>query len=243
MDGNGTCAVSRVDAAREKSLSRRRFRRSGPPRNCGNGGGPVLTDYLVLGLIGFAAQLVDGALGMAFGVISTAAMLSIGMPPAQASAIVHTAEIFTTGASASLPHLASQRRLAAGDTARHRGRARRGARRLDPVECRREHHAAVRGRLSRPARHLHPAQSLAARARRATRPAHGSGRSDLLQAFSMRAAAEAGVRSRRQASSAPVTRRAWRSARSTPPSSSSRSRRRRPSSSSSAPRRGKSCSR
>lgn len=60
----------------------------------------MLTDYVVLGLIGFAAQLVDGALGMAFGVISTAALLSFGLPPAQASAIVHTAEIFTTGASA-----------------------------------------------------------------------------------------------------------------------------------------------
>jgi len=60
----------------------------------------VLSDYIVLGLIGFAAQLIDGALGMAFGVISTSTMLAMGMPPAQASAIVHTAEIFTTGASA-----------------------------------------------------------------------------------------------------------------------------------------------
>src|SRR4029453_13526321 len=58
------------------------------------------TEYLLLGAIGFLAQLIDGALGMAFGVISTSAMLSMGMPPAQASAIVHTAEIFTTGASA-----------------------------------------------------------------------------------------------------------------------------------------------
>jgi uncharacterized membrane protein YfcA len=66
----------------------------------GTGGRPVLTDYLVLGLIGFGAQLIDGALGMAFGAITTTAMLSMGMPPAQASAIVHTAEIFTTGASA-----------------------------------------------------------------------------------------------------------------------------------------------
>lgn len=60
----------------------------------------MLDDYLLLGLIGFAAQLVDGALGMAFGVISTSAMLAMGLPPAQASAVVHTAEIFTTGASA-----------------------------------------------------------------------------------------------------------------------------------------------
>ena len=58
------------------------------------------TEYLLIAAIGFAAQMVDGALGMAFGVVSTTAMLSIGMPPAQASAIVHTAEIFTTGASA-----------------------------------------------------------------------------------------------------------------------------------------------
>jgi uncharacterized membrane protein YfcA len=60
----------------------------------------VLPDYLLLGAIGFAAQLVDGALGMAFGVICTTAMLSMGMPPAQASALVHTAEIFTTAGSA-----------------------------------------------------------------------------------------------------------------------------------------------
>lgn len=59
-----------------------------------------MEDYLVLALIGFAAQLVDGALGMAFGVVSTSALLAFGLPPAQASAIVHTAEIFTTGASA-----------------------------------------------------------------------------------------------------------------------------------------------
>ena len=59
-----------------------------------------MPDYVLLGAIGFLAQLVDGALGMAFGVISTTAMLSMGIPPAQASAIVHTAEIFTTGASA-----------------------------------------------------------------------------------------------------------------------------------------------
>ena len=54
---------------------------------------------LLLG-IGFAAQLVDGALGMAYGVLSNAAVLTMGLPPAQASALVHTAEIFTTGASA-----------------------------------------------------------------------------------------------------------------------------------------------
>jgi uncharacterized membrane protein YfcA len=59
-----------------------------------------MLEYLPLVAVGFFAQLIDGALGMAFGVISTTAMLSLGIPPAQASAIVHTAEIFTTSASA-----------------------------------------------------------------------------------------------------------------------------------------------
>jgi uncharacterized membrane protein YfcA len=35
-----------------------------------------LTDFVLLIAIGFSAQLVDGALGMAFGVISTSAMLT-----------------------------------------------------------------------------------------------------------------------------------------------------------------------
>lgn len=59
-----------------------------------------MSDFLLLLLVGFFAQLVDGALGMAFGVLSTAAMLTLGFPPAMASAVVHSAEVFTTGASA-----------------------------------------------------------------------------------------------------------------------------------------------
>lgn len=50
-------------------------------------------------LIGLGAQLVDGALGMAFGLVSSSVMLSMGLPPAQVSASIHTAEVFTTGAS------------------------------------------------------------------------------------------------------------------------------------------------
>jgi len=57
-------------------------------------------EFALLLAIGFAAQLVDGALGMAYGVLTNAALLSVGLPPAQASALVHTAEVFTTGASA-----------------------------------------------------------------------------------------------------------------------------------------------
>ena len=54
---------------------------------------------LIFALIGFAAQLVDGALGMAFGQISSTILISIGVPPAAASAGVHTAETFTTAVS------------------------------------------------------------------------------------------------------------------------------------------------
>lgn len=51
-------------------------------------------------LVGFVAQLVDGALGMAFGVITNTLLVSVlGMPPARASASVHLVEAFTTGAS------------------------------------------------------------------------------------------------------------------------------------------------
>lgn len=50
-------------------------------------------------LIGFAAQLVDGALGMAYGQISSTLLISMGVPPAMASAGVHTAETFTTAVS------------------------------------------------------------------------------------------------------------------------------------------------
>jgi uncharacterized membrane protein YfcA len=65
-------------------------------------GGVTLWDILPFIAIGFAAQLIDGALGMAFGVISTTLLVFLGGPtmhPRSASAAVHTVEIFTTGVS------------------------------------------------------------------------------------------------------------------------------------------------
>jgi uncharacterized membrane protein YfcA len=50
-------------------------------------------------VVGFAAQLIDSALGMAFGLVGTALLLLLGMPPVTASAAVHAAECFTSGAS------------------------------------------------------------------------------------------------------------------------------------------------
>jgi uncharacterized membrane protein YfcA len=49
---------------------------------------------------GFIAQLIDGTLGMAYGVSCSTLLLSIGIAPAVASASVHTAELFTTAVSA-----------------------------------------------------------------------------------------------------------------------------------------------
>ena len=58
------------------------------------------SDLALYVALGFAAQLVDGALGMAYGLLCTSALLAIGAPPALASASVHAAEVATTGLAA-----------------------------------------------------------------------------------------------------------------------------------------------
>lgn len=56
-------------------------------------------DFYSFLLIGLIAQLVDGALGMAYGAISSALLLGMGVPPVAASLSVHTAEVATTAVS------------------------------------------------------------------------------------------------------------------------------------------------
>ena len=56
-------------------------------------------DLLPFIAVGFVAQLIDAALGMAFGVISTTLLLTLGVPPAVASGQVHINKIFTGGIS------------------------------------------------------------------------------------------------------------------------------------------------
>jgi uncharacterized protein len=59
-----------------------------------------LRNLVVLGIVGFIAQLVDGSLGMAYGVTSTTLLLAIaGLTPALASTVVHISEVGTTLAS------------------------------------------------------------------------------------------------------------------------------------------------
>lgn len=59
-----------------------------------------MEDFLLFLFVGFVAQSVDGALGMAYGLISSTVLLAFGVPPATASACVHAAEVFTTASSA-----------------------------------------------------------------------------------------------------------------------------------------------
>ena len=59
----------------------------------------MFEDLLLFALVGFVAQMVDGALGMAYGLSASSVLMSLGVAPAMASASVHAAEVFTTGAS------------------------------------------------------------------------------------------------------------------------------------------------
>lgn len=63
------------------------------------------TEFFLFVLAGFVAQMIDGTLGMAYGVSCTTFLLHLGIPPVVASASVHTSEVFTTGVSG-LSHLA-----------------------------------------------------------------------------------------------------------------------------------------
>lgn len=56
-------------------------------------------DLLPFILIGFMAQLIDGSFGMAFGVLSNALLIALGLPPFAAAAAVRSAEGFTSGVS------------------------------------------------------------------------------------------------------------------------------------------------
>ena len=59
----------------------------------------TVDELLLYAAIGFAAQIVDGAIGMAYGLTATTVLMSSGVTAATASASVHAAELVTTAAS------------------------------------------------------------------------------------------------------------------------------------------------
>jgi uncharacterized membrane protein YfcA len=58
-----------------------------------------MRNFILLAIVGLIAQLVDGSLGMAYGVTSTTLLLAVGISPALASASVHIAEVGTCAVS------------------------------------------------------------------------------------------------------------------------------------------------
>lgn len=64
-------------------------------------------EFLIFVLGGFIAQMIDGSLGMAYGVSASTFLMSFGVSPAAASASIHASEIFTSGVSG-LSHLKYQ---------------------------------------------------------------------------------------------------------------------------------------
>src|SRR5215467_5492094 len=58
-----------------------------------------MSDFTLFAAVGFLAQLVDGGLGMGYGIISATALLTAGVAPAAVSASTHAAELFTTAVS------------------------------------------------------------------------------------------------------------------------------------------------
>jgi hypothetical protein len=63
-----------------------------------------MNELLFYVIVGFVAQLIDGTLGMAYGISASSILLTRGLPPAIVSATVHAAEVFTTGISAVSHH-------------------------------------------------------------------------------------------------------------------------------------------
>ena len=109
--------------------------------------------------VGFFAQVIDGALGMAYGITATTFLLSAGATPAAASASVHIAEVFTTGFPG-FPRQARQRQQVTLPPPAAAGNDRRGARRRADNPLRRPPAQALHLRLPAADGPVHPEQGL-----------------------------------------------------------------------------------
>lgn len=63
-----------------------------------------MEDFIIFFIVGMVAQLIDGALGMAYGLTTTTFLLNFGYPPVIASSVTHAAECITTGFSGLAHH-------------------------------------------------------------------------------------------------------------------------------------------
>ena len=196
-----------------------------------------------MALVGLGAQLVDGSLGMAYGVTSTTLLLAIGTNPAAASATVHLAEIGTTLVSGAAHWRFGNVDWKVVVKIGVPGRGRRLRRRHVPLRPLHRDRRAADGAHPARARPLRPGPLHRLRAcprdklGQAAAQALPRARSASSPASSTPPVAAAGARSaRRRSWPAAGSSRARRSARSTPASSWSRSRPASASSSASAPR-------
>ena len=114
--------------------------------------GGTMRKLVLFGMVGVLAQLIDGALGMAYGLTSTTMLVAVGTVPAVASATVHLAELGTTAVSG-VPLALRQRRLAHGALDDLPGGGRRLPRR-GAVVAQRRHRQALGGRHPQRARRL-----------------------------------------------------------------------------------------
>jgi uncharacterized membrane protein YfcA len=58
-----------------------------------------MNEFALFAMVGFLAQLIDGGLGMGYGIVSATVLLAAGVMPAAVSASTHAAELFTTAVS------------------------------------------------------------------------------------------------------------------------------------------------
>ena len=140
---------------------------------------------IVFALVGLGAQLVDGALGMAYGVTSTSLLLVAGVNPATASASVRPRRARHHRRGRRLALALRQRRLEAGAAPGCPGRGRRIPRRHRPVVRVDRRRRSLHGRRAAGAGRLHPAEVRAP-------PAEGGDRAGV--AARVQALVPAGVR-------------------------------------------------
>ena len=128
-----------------------------------------MSDLFVVGLAGFLASLVDGALGMGFGPTSTTILLSNGISPVERVGHREPGQGGHRAGGGCVPLALPEHRPSAGAAAGHPGRRRRAARHVGPRARRRRRRASLPGGAAPRRRHPHPVPLQPAAAHRSGR--------------------------------------------------------------------------